>query len=149
MDPSIMQYTTSPIQEYSPPMQEYSPPMQEYSPPMQEKSLISLGEHTKVTRAAFYTLIAGLILSIVIAFTFPVSGPLIGIFVLLVWVLLAYNINCVQVGHCYTWAWILTIFYLIYISFAVFALIIYNKKIVTNFGKSLNTSKKSMKLSKK
>jgi hypothetical protein len=107
--------------------------------------MISLTTNIKLTRAAFYTLFAGLILSIVIAFTLPVYGPLIGIVVLFVWMLVAYNLNCVQVGHCNNWAWILTVFYLVYIGFAIFALIYHNDKIAAKFGKSLNTVKKSRK----
>lgn len=132
MDSSMMMHTISPSVSTT-----------------QENSLvmISLGDNIKVTRAAFLTLLAGLILSIVIAFTFPVSGPLVGIVVLLVWMLVAYNVNCVQVGHCYKWAWILTIFYLIYVGFAIFALIYHNDKIAAKYN--IKSPVRSVKSSKK
>jgi hypothetical protein len=75
--------------------------------------MISLGNHIKVTRAAFYTLIAGVIFAVTIAFTAPVWGPVIAIITLLPWILIAYNVNCVQIGHCYYWGWILATVYLL------------------------------------
>lgn len=87
--------------------------------------MMNIGD-IKISRAAFLTLIAGIILSTVIAITIPGVGPIIGLVLLLLWMLITYNINCVQVGHCNKWAWILTTFYLVYVGFAVMLLI--NKK---------------------
>lgn len=87
------------------------PPKQEQE---QERKLvmISLGDNIKVTRAAFCILVAGVILALVLAFTIPFIGPIVALFTLLVVMLWAYTVNCVQVGHCYAWAWILTIIYI-------------------------------------
>ena len=61
----------------------------------------------KITHNAYLTLLAGLVLSLTFAFTIP-HGVFIGLYILLMFTLLAYNVNCDQVGHCSMWAWILT-----------------------------------------
>jgi len=90
--------------------------------------MISLGDNLKVTRAAFYTLVAGVVFALVVAFTTPVWGPIVAIVTLLIWMLAAYNVNCVQVGHCYTWGWVLTTVYLVTVSFALVKLFLLDGK---------------------
>ena len=86
--------------------------------------MISLGENIKVTRAAFFILIAGIIVSLVLAFTAPFIGPIIGLFALIGVMIWAYTVNCIQVGHCYAWAWILTILYILNASILCWKLIV-------------------------
>jgi hypothetical protein len=97
-------------------------------PPKQEQEhklvMISLGDNIKITRAAFCILIAGIILSLVLAFTAPFIGPIIGLFALIGVMLWAYTVNCIQVGHCYAWAWILTIIYILNASLLCWKLIV-------------------------
>jgi hypothetical protein len=80
----------------------------------------------KIARPAFYTLIFAIILAIVVALFIP-YGIFIGIYILLIFLLLSYNINCTLVGHCKTWAWILTTAYIIYVTSSVI-LIFINKQ---------------------
>lgn len=96
----------------------------------------------KVTWAAFINLIAGIILSSVLAINIPDIGPFIGLFVLLLWMILTYNINCAQIGHCKKWAWILTIFYLIYASFISIMLITNKDSIIKKFKNMRNIRNK-------
>lgn len=99
--------------------------MSEFQPPTMQESyqphMVQFGQK-KITFKAFLTLIAGLILALAVSVTLP-YGVLMGLYILLVFSIMAYNVNCVQTGHCYFWAWILTVLYLIYASFAVFFLI--------------------------
>jgi hypothetical protein len=84
----------------------------------------------KISRAAFYTLFAGVVFAIVISVFIP-YGIFIGVYILLVFLLLSYNVNCAQVGHCYVWAWILTFIYVTYVSLSVL-IIITNKDVWMN-----------------
>lgn len=104
----------------------------------------------KIARPAFITLLSGIILALVIAIFIP-YGVFIAIYVLLIFLLLSYNINCTLVGHCKTWAWILTVIYLIYVTISVIV-IFTNKdawiamfmrpKTGSNISKSLKTKTK-------
>ena len=106
--------------------------------------MISLGDNIKVTRAAFCILVAGIILSLVLAFTVPFVGPIIGLFALIGVMLWAYTINCIQVGHCYAWAWILTIIYIFNAVILCWKLIVDGgaKTISSKFPKKASTGKK-------
>lgn len=99
-----------------------------------------------ITFNAFLTLVAGLILSVVLVFTIPTYGIFAGLYILLLFSLLAYNVNCVQVGHCYLWAWILTVVYLVYAGIVVGILFtkkdVLVEKIGTKIGKSVASAKK-------
>jgi hypothetical protein len=90
---------------------------------------------------AFVTLICGLIISILIC----VSGQLwLGILTFGVFLVTTYNVNCVVVGNCTTWAWILMFVYIFYVLSAV--------SVATGLSKSKNslyTPPISMKSSKR
>ena len=73
---------------------------------------------------AFVTLLCGLVISILIT----ASGNLwLGILTLGVFLLTTYNVNCVVVGNCTTWAWVLMSMYVLYVISAV--------SIAANFSK--------------
>jgi hypothetical protein len=76
----------------------------------------------KISRAAFYTLVSGIFLSLVVSVFVP-YGFFIGVYILLVVLLASYNVNCAQVGHCHVWAWILTIIYIVYVSISIIIII--------------------------
>jgi hypothetical protein len=66
----------------------------------------------EVCYPAFVTLICGLIISILIS----VSGSIwLGIVTFGVFLVTTYNVNCVVVGNCTTWAWILMFIYIFYV----------------------------------
>jgi len=66
----------------------------------------------EVCYPAFVTLICGLIISILIS----VSGSIwLGIVTFGVFLITTYNVNCVVVGNCTTWAWILMFIYIFYV----------------------------------
>lgn len=96
--------------------------MSEFQPPVIQESykphMVQFGQK-KITFKAFLTLLAGLILALTVSVTLP-YGVFIGLYILLIFSIMAYNVNCVQTGHCYFWAWILTMVYLIYTIFAVY-----------------------------
>lgn len=50
--------------------------------------------------------------------------PILGIAILPGFFLAAYNVNCVTVGHCTTWAWILTSIYTFYTLLIVVIMIL-------------------------
>jgi hypothetical protein len=72
----------------------------------------------KISRAAFYTLVAGILFALTISLFIPYGG-FIGLYILLVFLLMSYNVNCAQVGHCHVWAWILTTIYIVYVILSV------------------------------
>ncbi len=99
-------------------MSEFQPPViQEYYKPQ----MVQFGEK-KITFKAFLTLVAGVILALTVSVTLP-YGVFLGLYILLIFSIMAYNVNCVQTGHCYFWAWILTVLYLFYAAIAVFFLL--------------------------
>jgi hypothetical protein len=67
----------------------------------------------KISLNAYIILIAGLIMCIILIFVAP-YGPLVASISFLLVIAAAYNVNCVQVGHCKIWAWVLTIAYIIF-----------------------------------
>jgi len=116
--------------------------------------MIDLGDHVKVTRAAFLTLIAFIVVSIAIAFVVPVWGPITGLILLIIGMILAYNVNCVQVGHCYAWGWILAVFYLIYAAFMLIKLFSIDRESLKNLttqlsAKTASATKNSFKSASK
>ncbi len=99
--------------------------MSEFQPPVMQESykphMVDFGKK-KITFKAMLTLIAGVILALTVSITLP-YGVFLGLYILLIFSIMAYNVNCVQTGHCYFWAWILTVLYLFYASFAIFFLL--------------------------
>ena len=75
------------------------------------KRTVRIGS-VEVCYPAFVTLICGLIISILIS----VSGSIwLGILTFGVFLVTTYNVNCVVVGNCTTWAWILMCIYIFYV----------------------------------
>lgn len=90
----------------------------------------------KITHNAHLTLVAGLILSLTFAFTIP-YGVFVGLYTLLMFTLLSYNVNCVQVGHCTLWAWILTAVYVVYAAIVVGFLLFKKDVIIASIAKKM------------
>ena len=79
------------------------------------KRTVQIGS-MQVCYPAFVTLICGLIISILIS----ASGNLwLGILTFGVFLVTSYNVNCVVVGNCTTWAWVLMCVYIFYVLAAV------------------------------
>lgn len=118
--------------------------MSEFQPPNMQESykpyMVQFGQK-KITFKAFLTLIAGLILALAVSISLP-YGVFLGLYILLIFSLMAYNVNCVQQGHCYFWAWILTVLYLVYASFAVFFILTKKDAIAKAFMPSPKNSPK-------
>jgi hypothetical protein len=77
-----------------------------------EVKMVTIGQY-HMSLASCIVLAVGLTFSIVILFALPnVFGLIMGSYILLSVVLIAYNINCVQLGHCKIWAWVLTAVYI-------------------------------------
>ena len=75
------------------------------------KRTVQIG-NIQVCYPAFVTLICGLIISLLIG----VNGNIwLGVLTFGVFLLTTYNVNCVVVGNCTTWAWILMCIYIFYV----------------------------------
>lgn len=67
-----------------------------------------------VSNQALVVAFAGLVFSIVVSYVLQMMfhwGFLVGVLILPVFLLAAYTMNCVVVGNCIVWAWILTAIY--------------------------------------
>lgn len=82
-----------------------------------EYKMVSIGPF-KITLAAFITFVAGIFVAIALLFAGSI-GPMMSLFTLFVFMILSYNVNCLQLGHCNIWAWFLTIVYVIYATFVL------------------------------
>ena len=80
-------------------------------------NMVSIGS-LQITVASLITFSCGVIIALMLLFTGP-YGIFVSLYVLLLFVVLAYNVNCAQVGHCTVWAWVLTAVYLFYTVVAV------------------------------
>ena len=69
----------------------------------------------QITQPAFITLVIGLTTAILISF----FDLFTGLSIFLVFLIASYNVNCVEVGHCQTWARMIVAFYIIYIVYVV------------------------------
>ena len=74
------------------------------------KRTVQIGSVT-VCYPAFITLLSGLVISLLIGFS---GNVWLGILTFGVFLITTYNVNCVVVGNCTTWAWILMSFYVLY-----------------------------------
>lgn len=75
--------------------------------------MIKVGK-IEMTRASFIVLLVGICTSVACLIIAPnLVGVIMAIYFLLSVILVAYNINCTQLGKCYTWAWILTVVYIL------------------------------------
>lgn len=101
--------------------------------------VVSVGK-VKITKAAFVTIHAGILLATVLAFVGP-YGVFISIYVLLLFSLLAYNVNCTQVGHCNTWAWILTFVYVFYVAIIIIMFFTKKDMLVKAVTQKMNSGK--------
>ena len=74
------------------------------------KRTVQIGS-VNICYPAFVTLLSGLVISLLIA----VNGNMwLGLLTLGVFLLTTYNVNCVVVGNCTTWAWVLMSIYILY-----------------------------------
>ena len=79
------------------------------------KRTVQIGS-INVCYPAFVTLLSGLVISLLIA----VNGNMwLGLLTLGVFLVTTYNVNCVIVGNCTTWAWVLMCVYIFYVLGAV------------------------------
>lgn len=102
-----------------------------------EVTMIKFGE-LSISLASFLTLLSGFVVAAIIMFASK-KTVMLGLSTFLVFCIVAYNVNCVQLGHCTTYAWILTILYIGYA--AIFALLFFKNK--KAFNKKLNSMKSS------
>jgi len=86
--------------------------MQSSAENKKDHGVIKIGS-MKMTRAAAATLVSGLILSCIAAYT-STTGALVGIPMFLAFCIAAYNVNCASVGHCDIWAMFLACIYVLY-----------------------------------
>ena len=84
----------------------------------------------KMSLFSFIIAAAGIVLGLVISFNYSIF---IGLITTASLFLAAYNLNCVIVGKCKTWAWILFVIYLLNVILSLLA----------NFGLSYLYSPKS------
>ena len=100
------------------------------------KKTIKVG-NLHICYPSFIILVGGLLLSILIS----IYNIWFGIAMLGTFLIISYNINCVIVGNCVTWAWVLMIIYVIYIVIGVSATV-NNKLIVSSMSKKSSKSSK-------
>jgi hypothetical protein len=99
-----------------------------------ETKFINIGG-IKVSRASFFILITGAIISLILAIFLPFPySIIISVLVLLFSIMNAYTINCAQVGHCKIWAWILTSVFVVYLCIYS-AILLINKDKIFNIPK--------------
>ena len=104
------------------------------------KKTIKVG-NLHICYPSFIILVGGLLLSILISIYTRIW---FGIAMLGVFLIESYNINCVIVGNCVTWAWVLMIIFVIYFVIGVSATV-NNKLIVSSMSKKSSKSSKSSK----
>ena len=90
----------------------------------------------KITLAALITLISGLVLAVVFLFMGR-FGLILSMWVLLLFVLASYNVNCAQMGHCRVWAWTLTILYVVYVTIIAVAALTKKETILAKLNKKV------------
>jgi hypothetical protein len=79
--------------------------------------MINIFNYLTVTKLSFYILLFGLILSVIVIFTVKLGvgyKALAGLLLFLTFCIESYTVNCIQLGHCTTWASILTVLYVGY-----------------------------------
>ncbi len=69
--------------------------------------------NVKTTKAAFYTFVAGLVTAVIVSIFAP-YGYIVGPIIFLTTCLVSYNMSCVVLGQCKSWAVILFVIYMIY-----------------------------------
>lgn len=74
------------------------------------KRTVQIGS-ISVCYPAFVTLLSGLVISLLIAFN---GNMWLGLLTFGVFLVTTYNVNCVVVGNCTTWAWVLMSIYVFY-----------------------------------
>lgn len=89
--------------------------------------IINIGS-LKMTMPAFITAICGAVIGVSLLFVLPQLWPM-SLMVVGASFIAAYNVNCVVVGNCNAWAWILTTFYIVY-TFVVMGIIILRKQLL-------------------
>ena len=82
--------------------------------------------NVNISLNAFIIIICGFILCIIMTYLNKIRYD-ITIVPFFISLIVAYNINCVEVGKCGTWSWILTCLYLINVCIIIY--ISYNKEI--------------------
>jgi len=86
--------------------------------------MIKIGNYS-ISLTAFITLISGLILAIFVVSYIPNSYNM-AMFIIIGFIIAAYEINCVEVGKCDIWAWFLTFVY--FMNSAILVYFIYKNK---------------------
>ena len=109
----------------------YLPPYVNH--PQGQPVMINVFNMFTLTKLALYILVVGLVLSLILVVTLKTTvghKALVGLLVFLMFCLESYNVNCIQVGHCTTWASILTLVFVGYAGFVAF--LILSKRIDPN-----------------
>ena len=81
--------------------------------------VVTIGK-LQMTLPAAIVAVAGFVIAVAVAW---LVHPIMGIAVLPGFFIAAYNVNCVTVGHCTTWAWILTSIYAFYTAILVIVML--------------------------
>jgi type III secretory pathway component EscU len=117
---------------------EYSNERKEHVP----VKMVSIGQ-LHITIASLITFCCGIIVALMLLFVGP-YGIFMSVYVLLLFLVLAYNVNCAQVGHCNTWAWVLTAIYIFYTVIAVILFVFNYPKFLKTVRISASPQKNSM-----
>lgn len=83
--------------------------------PQRKGLLVKIGS-LRISVQALVVAIAGIVFSMAISYITGIMIPhgyIVGVFLLPIFLLAAYSINCMIVGECIIWAWILTVLYVI------------------------------------
>jgi len=79
--------------------------------------VITIGK-LKITLPSLIVAVAGLVLAVVASIAVNIWA---GLGTALVMFIASFNVNCAVVGHCTTWAWLLTSIYFIYAILVIIA----------------------------
>ena len=71
--------------------------------------VISIGK-LNLTLPSFITAVCGIVVGIAASIKL---NPFIGLIAVIPFLIAAYTVNCIVVGHCTTWAWVLTVLYVV------------------------------------
>jgi hypothetical protein len=74
--------------------------------------IITVGK-LKLTLPSFITAVCGIIVGLATSIKI---NPFVGLAAVVPFLIAAYTVNCTVVGHCTTWAWVLTVLYVVNVA---------------------------------
>lgn len=107
------------------------------------QQIIQIGT-LRLTLPSFITAVCGLVIGAIFGLKINI---ITGLLIVAAAFLQAYTVNCIVIGHCTTWAWILSSIYVLYAVIMIFILLVSMSygiplKPMSNMSNMKNISKK-------